>query len=125
MAYRTISLQPLVFKHSKDDSRRKFARLQTETSGDMQTHTYCGTLAHSHTVIRVSLERGEHHGLYEVTVAGHSLSQSSIRSGFCGSAIFRAKDPALTPCSGSFSKGKRAKAHVRVRSRSVQIHGFE
>jgi hypothetical protein len=116
---------PLAFKHNKDDSRRRSARLQTETAGDMQVHIYCVTLARSHAVSRVSLERREHHGLYEVTIAGRSLSQSLIRSGFSRPAIFRAKAPARIPCSGSFSKGKRAKAHIHVRSRSVQIHGFE
>jgi hypothetical protein len=86
---------------------------------------YCVTFARSRAFIRVSLERREHHGPYEVTVAGHSLSQSSIRSGFCGPAIFRAKAPARTLCSGSFSKGRRAKAHVRVRPRSIQIRRFK
>jgi hypothetical protein len=116
---------PLAFKHSKDDSRRRSARLQPETSEDMQAQTYCRTLARSCAIIRVLLERREHHGSYEVTVAGRTLSQSSIRSAFCGPSIFQAKAPARTPCSGSFSKGKRAKAHVRVRSRSVEICGFK
>jgi hypothetical protein len=91
----------------------------------MPAHTYCATLARSRAVIQVSLEKREHHGSYEVTVAGHTLSQSSIHSGFCGPAVFRAKAPARTPCSGSFLKGKRVKAHVRVRPGSIQNQGFE
>jgi hypothetical protein len=90
-----------------------------------KTHTNCAILARSRSFIRVSLKRREHHGPYEVTVAGPSPSQSSIRSGFCGPAIFRAKAPARTPCSGSFSKGRRAKAHVRIRPRSIRIRRFE
>jgi hypothetical protein len=116
---------PLAFKHGKGDTRRRCARLQTRTTTDMQTRTYCVTFARSRAIIRVSFERREHHGPYEVTVLGHSPSQSSIRSGLCGPAIFWAKALAQTPCSGSFSKGRRAKAHVRVRSHSIQIHGFE
>jgi hypothetical protein len=81
----------------------------------------CATLARSCAFIRVSLERREHHGSYEVTVAGPFHSQSSIRSGFCGLAIFRAKAPVRTPCSGSFSKGSRAKTHVRVKPQSAEI----
>jgi hypothetical protein len=79
------------------------------------------TLARSRAFIRVSLERREHHGSYEVTVAGPFPSQSSIRSGFCGPAVFRAKAPARTPCSDFFSKGRRAKTHVRVRPQFNQI----
>jgi hypothetical protein len=72
------------------------------------------TLARSYAFIRVSPEKREHHGSFEVTIAGPFPSQSSIRSGFCGPAVFRAKAPARTPCSGSFSKGNRVKTHVRV-----------
>jgi hypothetical protein len=50
----------------------------------MQTRTHCATFACSRAIIRVSFERREHHGPYEVTVMGRSLSQSSIRSGFVG-----------------------------------------
>jgi hypothetical protein len=81
----------------------------------------CATLARSCTFIRVSLERREHHGSYEVTVAGPFPSQSSIRSGFCGPAIFQAKAPPRTPCSGSFSKGSRAKTHVRVKPQLAEV----
>jgi hypothetical protein len=116
---------PLAFKHSKYDSRRRSARLQTEIAEDMQAHTHCATLVGSRAIIRVSLERREHHGPYEVIVAGRYLSQSLIRSGFCGPAVFQGKAPARTLRSGSFSKGRRAKAHVRVRSPSIQIHGFK
>jgi hypothetical protein len=97
---------PLAFKHSKHDSRRKPPRLQLEKAENMQAHTYCATLARSRTIIRMSLERIEHHGSREVTVAGRTLSQSSICSRFCGPAVFRVKALVRTPCSGSFSKGK-------------------
>jgi hypothetical protein len=99
--------------------------MQPEKAEHMQAHTYCATLARSRAVIRVSLERREYHGLYEVTIAGRTLSQSSIRSRFCGPAIFQVKATVRTLCSGSFSKGKRANAHVPVGQRSIQIHGFE
>jgi hypothetical protein len=56
-----------------------------------------------------------------MTVAGPFPSQSLIRSGFCRPAIFRVKAPARTPCSGSFSKGSRAKTHVRVKSQLAKI----
>jgi hypothetical protein len=81
----------------------------------------CATLACSCAFIRVSLERREHHGPYEVTVAGPFPSQSSIHSGFCGPAVFWAKAPAWTPCSGSFSKGSRAKTHVRVKPQLAEV----
>jgi hypothetical protein len=81
----------------------------------------CATLVHSCAFIRVSLERREHHGSYEVTVAGPFPSQSLIRSRFCGPAVFRAKAPARTPCSSSFSKGSRAKTHVRVKPQLAEI----
>jgi hypothetical protein len=83
----------------------------------------CATLARSRAFIRVSLERREHHGPYAVTVVVPFPSQSLIRSGFFGPAVFWVKDPARTPCSGSFSKGRRAKPHVRVRPRSVKLAG--
>jgi hypothetical protein len=80
---------PLAFKHIKDNSRRRSARLQPETAEDMQDHTYCARLARSRTVIQVSLERREHHGSYEVTVAGRTLSQSSI----CFGLLFSGRRP--------------------------------
>jgi hypothetical protein len=81
----------------------------------------CATLACSCAFIQVSLKRREHHGSYEVTVAGPFPSQSSICSGFCGPAIFRVKAPARTLCSSSFSKGSRAKTHVRVKPQLAEI----
>jgi hypothetical protein len=126
MACRTISLQsPLAFKDSKDNPRKNPQGCSLEKAEGMQFHTYRATLARSCAVIRVSLERKEHHGPREVTVVGRTLSQSSIRSRFCGPAIFRAKAPARTPCSYSFPKGKRMKAHVRIGPRSIRIHRFE
>jgi hypothetical protein len=86
-----------------------------------EIYTNCATLTRSCAFIRVSLERREHHGPYEVTVAGPFPSQSSIRSGFCGPAVFQAKAPARTPCFGSFSKGSRAKTHVRVKPQLAEI----
>jgi hypothetical protein len=83
--------------------------------------TNSATLAHSCAFIRVSLERREHHGSYEMTVMGPFPSQSSIRSGFCGPAVFRAKALARTPCSGSFSKGSRAKTHVCIKPQLAEI----
>jgi hypothetical protein len=126
MAYRTISLQPPwrpnTAKAIPGEEMQDYRQGQPKVR---KTRTNCATLACSRAFIRVPLERREHHGPYEVTVAGPSPSQSSIRSGFFGPAIFQAKAPTWTPCSGSFSKGSRAKAHVHVRPRSNQIHWFE
>jgi hypothetical protein len=119
MACRTISLQPPGVQAQQRQSKEKPTRLQLKKAESIQVYTYCATLARSCAVIRVSLERREHHGPREVTIVGCTLSQSSIHSGFYGPAIFRAKAPARTPCSGSFSKGKRAKAHVCVGPRSI------
>jgi hypothetical protein len=107
MAYRTISLQP----PWRSNTAKAIPGEETQgcRQGQLEVHkiyTNCATLVRSRAFIRVSLERREHHGLYEVTVAGPSPSQSSIRSGFCGPAVFWAKAPARTPCSGSFSNGR-------------------
>jgi hypothetical protein len=56
-----------------------------------------------------------------MTVAGPFPSQSLIRSRFCGLAIFRAKAPARTPCSGYLSKGSRAKTDVRIKPQLAEI----
>jgi hypothetical protein len=122
MAYRTISLQPPGFQTQQrrfQEKKHKAADKDNRRLGEICTN--CATLARSCAFIRVSLERREHHGSYEMTVAGPFPSHSSIRSGFCGPAIFWAKAPARTPCSGSFSKGSRAKTHVRVKPQLVEF----
>jgi hypothetical protein len=113
---------PQASKHNKGDPGRRNTRPQTRAARDLEKiHTNCATLARSCAFVRVSLERREHHGSYEVTVAGPFPSQSSIRSGFCGPTVFRAKAPARTPCSGSFSKGSRAKTHVRAKPQPADL----
>jgi hypothetical protein len=116
MAHRTIFLQPpgvqtqqRRFQEKKHKAADKDSRVLDEIG------TNCATPVRSCAFIRASLERREHHGLYEMAVAGPFPSPSSIRSGFCGPAVFRAKAPARTSCSGSFSQGSRAKTHVRVK----------
>jgi hypothetical protein len=122
MAHRTISLQPpgvqtqqRRFQEKKHKAADKDSRVLDEIG------TNCVTPMRPCAFIRASLERGEHHGSYEMTVAAPFPSQSSIRSRFCGPAVFRAKAPARTPCSGSFSKGSRAKTHVRAKSQLAEI----
>jgi hypothetical protein len=116
MAYRTISLQPPGIQAQQRRLQEQKHKATDKNSSEFDEFCMsCATLARSRAFIRVSLERREHHGLYEVTIAGPFPSQSSIHSGFCGPAIFWVKALARTPCSGSFSKGRRAKTHVRVR----------
>jgi hypothetical protein len=122
MAYRTISLQPRGVQTQQrrfEDKKHKAADKDDRRLSEISTNRV--TLARSCAFIRVSLERREHHGSYEMTVAGPFPSQSSIRSGFCGPVVFWAKAPARTPCSGSFSKGSRAKTHVCVRPQLAEL----
>jgi hypothetical protein len=122
MAHRTISLQPpgvQTQQRRSQEKKHKAADKDSRVLGEIYTN--CVTLACSCAFIRVSLERREHHGSYEVTVAGPFPSQSSIHSGFCGPAVFRAKAPARTLCSSSFSEGSRAKTHVRVKPQLAEI----
>jgi hypothetical protein len=91
MAYMTISLQPPGVQTQQRQFQEKRRKVVDKDSSRLHIRTCCATFARSRAIIRVSLERREHHGPYEVTVAGRSLSQSSIRSGFCGPAVFWAK----------------------------------
>jgi hypothetical protein len=122
MVYRTISLQPPgVQTQQRRFQEKKHKAADKDSRRLREICMNCATLECSCAFIRVSLERREHHGSYEMTVAGPFPSQSSIRSGFCGPAVFRAKAPARTPCSGSFSKSSRAKTHVHVKPQLVEF----
>jgi hypothetical protein len=122
MAHRTISLQPPGVQTQQrrfQEKKHRAADKDSRILGEIGKNS--ATLARSCAFIRASLERREHHGSYEMTVMGPFPSQSSIRSGFCGPAVFRAKAPARTPCSSSFSKGSRAKTHVCGKPQLAEI----
>jgi hypothetical protein len=116
MACGTISPQLPWRSSVTKTSQEKLARLQQQKERrDASPHELCATLTCSRAIIRVSLERREHHGPREVTVVGCTVNQSSICSSFAG-LLFSKQRPRADTVPNSFSKGTRPKAHVRAGS---------
>jgi hypothetical protein len=86
----------LVFKRCKDVPGETCKTAAARKREDTHPPELRATLARSRAIIRVSLERREHHGPRDVTVVGRTLSESSILFGFYRPAM--AKAPARTPC---------------------------
>jgi hypothetical protein len=95
MAYMTISLQPPGAQtQQRQFQGKKRKAIDKDSRRSTNSHELRDPCALTCLHLSVAREEREHHGPYEVTVAGPFPSQSSIHSGFCGHAIFRAKAPA-------------------------------